>query len=111
MSLAGVAPALRDTRGIFTGVGDSQDTEAGFAEETVVFPGRAEQVVADGAAGGKFEVREDAANDEGIAEEKTRTGFEDAEKFAEERETTGNMANDVIRESRVESGIGEKELL
>jgi hypothetical protein len=81
--------------------------EAGLLQETLIFAGRAEKVVADRTAGGKFVMRNGAGDDERVAEKKTRAGLDDAQKFAEEGETAGNVTKNIVGQRAVEGGVGE----
>jgi len=52
-------------------------------------------------------MRNDAADDECITEEKAGSGFEDAGEFAKQAKATTDVTEDVVGEGGVERGIGE----
>ncbi len=85
--------------------------KAGLLQEAFIFRGRAEEVEADGTAGGEFVVRDGAADDERVAEEKARARFEDSEEFTQQREAVGDVAENVVGEGTVEGGIVKRERL
>lgn len=100
-------PTLRDGCGVGSGVEDLENAETSFGEKTFVFAGRAEEVIADGTAGGEFLMRNDAADNERVAEEKTGAGLEDASESAKQGEPAANVAENVVGKGRIERGIAE----
>ena len=110
--VAGVEPEAGDGGGIGGGVADVENAEACFGEELFIVARRSEEVVADGTAGGDLVVRDDAADDERVAEKKARLRLENAMRFprasakrpSRATEDAGGVA---VRRARL---VGEGEL-
>src|SRR5580704_1154557 len=83
--------------------------EARHLEQPLVFTGRAEDVVADGAARSDLLMRNQSANDERIAEEQRASGLQYPVQLGKERGTAGNVAEHVIREHGVKAQIRERQ--
>ena len=96
---------------IRSGVGYLQQAKAGGFEQAFIFARRTEKVVADGAASCDFLMRDDAANDESVAEKNAGIRFEHAKEFVEQSLASRYVAEDVVRKSAVEGGIGKRQLL
>src|SRR5437879_2333954 len=84
--------------------------EVGLFEETFVFPVGDEEVAADGTANGELFVGDDTGDDESIAEKEAASALENAEKFAKNGETIGNMTQGVIGIDGVKGGVAEREM-
>jgi len=106
---ATVVAALGNGGGAGSGVGTAEKMEAGLFEETFVFAGD-EEVVADGTAGDELCVGDDTGDNESIAEKEAASALENAEKFAKNGETIGNMTHGVIGIDGVKGGVGEREM-
>ena len=73
--VSGVPPTRGDGGGLMGGIADADQMKASLPDEVLVVAGRAEEVVADGAACGDILVRDDAADDQGVAEDEAASGL------------------------------------
>jgi hypothetical protein len=105
--LTGLVPQAGDAGSVLRGLDHFKFAEARGCNEPFVFSGRAENVVADGAAGGDFVVGEHAAYHQGVAEEHAAAWFEYPEHLAQDRLAGGNVAQGVIGEDGIEGVAGE----
>ena len=105
----GFMPSHRNFGGASRRVLCTDDAEARVLEKPLVFRGRAEEVVADGAARRDLLLRDHAADDERIAKEQAASGLEDAVDSGEERGPARNVAERVIREDGVKVAFGKRQ--
>ena len=94
--MTGVMPAFGDGCGVGSGVEDIENAETRLRKQTFVFTGRAEKVITNGTSCGELFVRNDATDDECVAEEKTRGRFEDPGQFAKEAEAGRDVTENVV---------------
>src|SRR5580704_17765963 len=108
--LASITPALRDADGAFGCVDRANDGEADLFDEAFIHSRYTIFVKADGAARGDFFSGNYSGDHESVGEKETAAGFEDSKNFGEHAESAGKMAQNIVRENRVESFFLEREI-
>ena len=78
---SGFAPAPGDVLSIGGCVAHVQQTKTRSLEQAFIFAGRTEKIIADGAASRDFLMRDDAGNDESIAEKEPGIRLEDTKEL------------------------------
>src|SRR5882762_4668262 len=93
---SGFAPAPGDALSIGGCVAHVQQTKTRRLEQAFIFTGRTEKIIANGAASGDFLVRDDAANDESVAEKDAAIRLKYAKELMEQSLASRNVAEYVV---------------
>src|SRR5208283_3352994 len=105
------SPTLRYQRCLFTAVGGARQPETCLLDDSLILPGWTEDVEADRAARGNFLLRNQSADHQSVTEQHPSSRFKHSTNFTQNAQSSGKMAQNVVRESRVKGRILKRQFL